>query len=326
MCAVLVPPPDSARFDVVGLGEISVDEVVVLGEALRPGGKARALRRERLGGGMVATAMVAARRLGLRAALCGAVGDDEAGRFALAGLGGEGVEVSGVRTLAAATRQALIVIEPDGARTVLHLDDDALTLDEDAVTAGPLAELVTAGRALHLDRSFPQAARAMAKRAREAGRLVSCDLEQRDDHDDALLPLVDVCVVAPEYLRASDDAPGRDPTVLLHELTTPLVELRRRIAPGGIAVVTLGPAGALLATDDVPSLHQPAFPAAPLVDTTACGDTFRAAFLATLLDGAPPPACLRFAAAAAALKCRDLGRRGCPTRSEVVAALARETP
>lgn len=310
---MLVPPPDSARFDLVGLGEISVDEVVRLGEPLRAGGKARMLRRERLGGGQVATAMAAARRLGLRAALCGTVGDDEAGRFALAGLRAEGVDVAGVRTLSAATRQALIVVEPGGARTVLHLDDDRLTLGEDVATDERLA----AGRVLHLDGSFPQAARAAALRAREAGRLVSCDLERRHEHDDELLPLVDLCVVAPGYLLDGEGVAAQ-----IDSLVEPLAELRRRIAPGGLAVVTLGEAGALLHCDDAsPVIHQPAFAVAPVVDTTACGDTFRAAFIAALLDGQPAPGCLRFAAAAAALKCRDVGRRGCPTRAEVAALL-----
>ena len=59
-----------------------------------------------------------------------------------------------------------------------------------------------------------------------------------------------------------------------------------------------------------------------MVDTTACGDTFHAAFLCALLEAQPPRQALRFANAAAALKCRDLGRRGCPTRAEVNALFA----
>ena len=46
-------------------------------------------------------------------------------------------------------------------------------------------------------------------------------------------------------------------------------------------------------------------------------DTFRSAVLCALLVGKSLEDTLRFANAAAALKCRDLGRRGCPTRDEV---------
>jgi sugar/nucleoside kinase (ribokinase family) len=68
---------------------------------------------------------------------------------------------------------------------------------------------------------------------------------------------------------------------------------------------------------------SPAFPAERVVDTTACGDTFRAALLVALLDGLRPAEGLRFANAAASLKTRDLGRRGCPRRAEVNALMAR---
>src|SRR5260370_37591603 len=69
---------EAASFDVVGLGECSMDEVWLVDGLPAAGSKVRAVRRERLGGGQVATAMVAGARLGLRAAYVGAVGDDAA--------------------------------------------------------------------------------------------------------------------------------------------------------------------------------------------------------------------------------------------------------
>ncbi|HRI54964.1 MAG TPA: hypothetical protein PLW65_32725, partial [Pseudomonadota bacterium] len=70
--------------DVLGVGEISHDLVLqlppptALRAPLPDKLSAQALRT--LGGGQVATAMVAARRLGLRTGLCGAVGGDATGR------------------------------------------------------------------------------------------------------------------------------------------------------------------------------------------------------------------------------------------------------
>src|SRR5574341_2161273 len=79
------------RWDVIGLGESSWDEVWRLAEVPPWGGKARAVGRISLGGGQVATAMVACRRLGLKSAYLGWVGDDEVGRHIVQSLDAESV-------------------------------------------------------------------------------------------------------------------------------------------------------------------------------------------------------------------------------------------
>jgi len=115
----------SAPIDVVGLGECSVDEVWMVPSRPAWGAKLHASRREQLGGGQVASAMVAASRLGLSAAYLGAVGDDLGGKLVLEGLVAERVDVSRVRTVAGgATRSALILVDAEsGERTVVeHLD------------------------------------------------------------------------------------------------------------------------------------------------------------------------------------------------------------
>ena len=68
-------------------------------------------------------------------------------------------------------------------------------------------------------------------------------------------------------------------------------------------------------------IHQPAL-AVDVVDTTGAGDVFHGAYLYAYLQGWPAGRCLAFAAATAALKCRELGgRAGIPTRRQVDAAL-----
>jgi sugar/nucleoside kinase (ribokinase family) len=294
-----------SRFDVLGVGEISVDEVLVLDEVPEWGGKAEAQRWERLGGGQVATAMVAARRLGLATALVGAVGDDDAGRFALDGLREEGVDVTGVARVArTVTHRAVILVDGRGDRTVLYHDGTA----RPGLDLGAAHDRVRESRVLHVDGGALGPAAELALAAHDEGLLVSCDLDgYQGNATDALLASVDLCIVSGDFARAF--AAGADDETLL-------AELARRLAPGGVACVTLGAGGALLF--DGERIHtEEAHPAEPLVDTTACGDTFRAAFLAALLDGWSAHGCLRWGCAAAALKARDLGRRGCPTRAEV---------
>jgi sugar/nucleoside kinase (ribokinase family) len=294
--------------DVLGLGECSLDDVWVLPGALPWGRKGHAARRERLGGGQVATAMVAAARLGLRAGFVGAVGDDAAGAAVLEGLGAEGVDVSRVRVVpGGATRSALILVDSHtGERTVIEHSDRRVTLPPAAIDAARLAE----ARVLHVDATQLATSLAAAKLAREAGVVVSLDVDHSRPGLSELLALTDVCVTS---------------EALPHELTgeADLEQALRKLAAltGAFVGCTLGPRGAA-ALDGGHLVLSPAFPV-DVVDTTACGDTFHAALIAALLDGAEVGEALRFANAAAGLKCRDLGRRGCPTRAEVDALLAR---
>ena len=295
-------------FDVVGFGECSVDEVWVV-PSLEPGaltGKLRAHKRDRLGGGQIATAMVACARLGLRAAFCATVGDDGDAAEVIDGLTDESVDVAGVQRFArATTRVALILVDERGQRVVIENGRGA------SAPAPPLLrERVAQARIVHLDVTEPAYAMLAAHHARETGTLVSLDVDHPAPGLDELLPLVDVCITSrgvPEQLTGESN------------LEAALRALAAKTS--GLVGCTLDGDGAAL-LDDGHLILSPAFPVDHMIDTTACGDTFHAAFLCALLEAQPPRQALRFANAAAALKCRDLGRRGCPTRAEVNALLA----
>src|SRR3954449_9223080 len=107
-------------FDVVGFGECSIDEGWVV-PSLPAAGKMRAHKRDRLGGGQIATAMVACARLGLRASFCGTVGDDLDAADVITGLAAEGVDVEGVQKFArVVTRVALLLVDEHGERVVIE--------------------------------------------------------------------------------------------------------------------------------------------------------------------------------------------------------------
>ena len=111
----------------------------------------------------------------------------------------------------------------------------------------------------------------------------------------------------------------------------------KEIRSSGLLVFTTGDGGASVFRSDE-TMSQRAHPVEALVDTVGAGDTFHAAFLASLLRGGEVgevsfrPAALRealaFASAAAAI---NVSRKGCspPTRSEVesfsAAVVASET-
>jgi sulfofructose kinase len=295
-------------FDVVGFGECSIDEVWVV-PSLEPGalaGKLRAHKRDRLGGGQIATAMVACARLGLRASFCATVGDDADAGEVIDGLKDENVEVEGVQRYGrAATRVALLLVDERGQRVVIETGRGS------SAPAPPLLrDRIAQARIVHLDATEPAYAMLAAHHARERGTLVSLDIDHPAPGLEELLPLVDICITSrgvPEKLTGESNLE---------------VALRRLgDKTGGLVGCTLDGDGAAL-LDDGHLILSPAFPVDHMVDTTACGDTFHAAFLCALLEAQPPRQALRFANAAAAIKCRDLGRRGCPTRAEVNALLA----
>jgi sugar/nucleoside kinase (ribokinase family) len=253
--------------------------------------------------------MVACARLGMRAAFCGVVGDDDAGREVLEGLVAEGVDVGTARQLpGGVTRAALVIVdERNGERAVVEHTQPRAVMHMPHVVPARLCE----ARIVHLDATDPPFAREAARRAREAGAVVSLDVDHPAPGLDELLSLTDVCITSrglPEQLTGEPD------------LERALRKLAER-APGLVGC-TLGADGAAL-LDDGHLLLSPAFPS-PVVDTTGCGDTFRAALLCALAEGGTPAEALRFANAAAALKARDLGRRGCPRRAEVNALMARQ--
>jgi sugar/nucleoside kinase (ribokinase family) len=90
------------------------------------------------GGGPAATAAVTLARLGVEVAFFGVVGDDATGTFVLDGLADEGIDVCGVSIVAGArTPQSVILVKPDGSRSIVHRPGDApfpeVTVDADWV-------------------------------------------------------------------------------------------------------------------------------------------------------------------------------------------------
>ena len=91
-----------------------------------------------------------------------------------------------------------------------------------------------------------------------------------------------------------------------------------------MAAVTRGSEGVAWIEAAAPGevLHCPAF-AIDTVDTLAAGDIFHGAYALALAEGQRTGEAMRFAAAAAAIKCsRPGGRSGAPSRSEVEVFLA----
>ncbi len=296
--------------DIVGLGLATVD-VMTLVPRLPQRDEVFPARSILLqGGGPVATALVAAARLGASTAYLGPFAPTAWGSLTRADLEREGVDTSHAPTRPGG-EQAVSVILVDGAtglRSILYDSGRVQELSPAEVPAG----LIASARALHLDGVHLEAACRAAEIAGQAGAVVSFDGGAGELWAGAerLLPLVDLMVVARRFAEqhTGQPDPRRAGPVLLQTYHPRQV------------IITDGPGGCWF-WDAEQSLHQPAFPT-DVVDTTGAGDVFHGAYLYAYLQDWPARRCLAFAAATAALKCRSLGgRAGIPSRRQVEAFL-----
>jgi sugar/nucleoside kinase (ribokinase family) len=174
----------------------------------------------------------------------------------------------------------------------------ALTLRVDELDPA----LVTGARVLHLDGYDADAARTAATWARAAGVPVVVDVDTGVDDVERLLALTDAVIVSREFACLLTGAADADAALaaLVASTRAPLV------------AVTLGAEG-VVATTAAGTVRVPAH-AVDAVDTTGAGDVFRAGFIYGLLHGWALAPTLRFANAAAGLKCTRVGGRpGIPT-------------
>ena len=110
----------TATFDVLGLGCAAVDDLLYVDAYPPPDRKVRVRRRERQCGGLTATALVAAARLGGRCAYAGALGEDEDSRFVIDCFRREGIDTGHLvrRPEARPIRSTIVVDETHRTRTI----------------------------------------------------------------------------------------------------------------------------------------------------------------------------------------------------------------
>ena len=294
------------EFDAVSFGLNAVDHLIVVPAYPAFDTKVRLREHVQAAGGQTASAMAALSRLGMRTAYAGRFGSDAEGQFGLAAIKAEGVNTDYVEVIEGARNQIafIIVDERNGERTVIWDRDDRLAYRADEA---PI-EMASRGRVLHLDAHDPPACVRLAQAAREAGTLVSADIDNIYEGLPELLPLIDVLISSKEF-------PHR--LTGINDERASLVETKARYGCRLVGM-TLGARGALLYYDGI-FLESPAF-AVPggCRDTTGAGDAFHAGFIYGILRGEEIEESLRLANATASLKCRALGARtSLPTRAEL---------
>jgi sulfofructose kinase len=284
------------KLDVVGIGLNATDTVIRVRDFPALGGKERIASSSMQAGGQIATALVTCQRLGLRARYVGTLGDDEGGRFQLASLKKEGLDLRYVRTVRDTPNQLayIIVDEATGERTVFWDRSPRLALKP----ADLKREAIRGAQVLLIDGCDVEACVLAARWARAEGMPVVADLDTVYKNVEKLLPLIDYPIASHNFFPAlaGDSNPRRALESVAKECRMP--------APG----MTLGRDGALILAGGR-YFYSPGF-VVETVDTTGAGDVFHGAFVYGLIAGWDLDRILNFANAMAALNCTALGARG----------------
>jgi len=292
------------KFDVIGIGMSTVDNLFIVPHAPGFGQKCRAVDYSRQGGGPVATAMVALARLGAKVSFIGKTGDDPDGDFIKDELLKEGVDISRFITECDAKSRVVLVLvdQYSGERCFTPRVETCSPLKIDELDK----DFITSAKILHLD-DADEASITAAKWAKTSGIRVVYDGGWYTENACELLKLTDVAIVSKMF--ASEMAPGMSFT----EVTQKLFAMGSKIG-----IVTLGENGCVV-THSEGTFQYPAYHQVEVVDTTGAGDVFHGAFIYGMLQNWDVKKMAEFASATAALSCLKLGgRAGIPNLKEVI--------
>jgi len=289
-------------------GMAVLDEVFRVDRFPAANSKAQAGEFASVFGGCAANAAVAITRLGGRAQLAAALGDsaDDVGERILKVLAREGVACPGIVRVAGATSTvSSILVDAAGDRIIVSHCDERLFA---AVPTDP-AGLVAHIDAVLADNWLPDLVAPICEVARARGIPVIIDGDGPMPDASVLIRLATHLVFSAEGLRA---------TTGIDDLAAALCHIGARTH--AFLAVTDGANDILWLDGDVLA-RMPVF-AVAAQDTLAAGDVFHGAFALAVAEGMREGAALRFAAAAAAVKCtRFGGGAGAPNRAEVEALL-----
>ena len=263
--------------------------------------------------GMASSAAASIARLGGNVSLFASTGQDDIGRRLVAELTGEGVDCTYVRRLdGARSAFSSIFVDAVGERMIVPFYDAALLSAPDVLP--PIADGTF--DVVMTDVRWPLAAAKALGAAREAG------VDGILDADTASLETLEMLLPLASHIVASEPAAERvtgegDP----ERATVALAALYGR--DGAFISVTAGDKGCFWYDAlEGEVRHMPAF-SVDVIDTLAAGDVFHGVFAWGLARGYPTYQIMRFASAAAAIKCSTFGgRRGAPTKAEIETFLA----
>ncbi len=269
------------------------------------GFKVNASHFEEICGGNALNAAIGIVRLGGRASICGPMGDahETSSRYIFDKLADEGIDAKHIVHMPGlVTPISNIMIDPSGERTIVTFRDPELW----KVRLPDADELLEDCSAILTENRCAEFCTDLCAEARRRGIPVIVDVDRPMSLREGLLTASSHLVFSSEALQAT--AGIADDGEALKKIA--------KLTPSFLAG-TRGSLGTLW-LDEHQSLQQtPAFPV-HTVDTLGAGDVFHGAFALAITEKQDIPGALRFASAAAALKCTRFGGAfAAPQRAEV---------
>lgn len=273
-----------------------------------PGGKVSATDFVVTSGGQAGNAAVAMARLGAHVTYIGAVGDesDDVANSIIKTFEKENIDVSkAIRVKGARSAASLIMLDAEGEKMIATLRPQGLNA---AVPDDPDGTVADADATM-LDNRYSNISQPICLAAQKRGIPRVLDFDKPTPPDDPLFQACSHVICSADAIRESTgikDLPGA-----LKKLGTSF---------SGFLAVTNGPEGVYW-LDNGNVRHMDAFKVKS-VDTLGAGDTFHGGFAVRFVETRDVVDAMRFAAAAAAIKCtRFGGLMGAATRDEVDAFL-----
>jgi sulfofructose kinase len=278
-----------------------MDFIFRLDEFPRQAEKYRARDSAITGGGCAAGAAVAISRLGGAASLACRLGDDRVGDMIVADLEADGVDCTlAARVAGCRSSYSSVYVDGRGERQIVNFRDTSLPADAQWLEPR-LPQRFDAALA---DTRWPAGAGVAMTRARELGVPGIIDAEAPFEGVEEALERASHIAFSAVGLRAFTG---------LDERAAALAAAGRN---GAFVCVTDGALGAFYLDGEGNLVRVPAFEV-DAVDTLGAGDVWHGAFALRLAEGAHEATAIRFANAAAALKCRQFGgRAGAPDRPQ----------
>lgn len=279
---------------VVGIGQCSWDYLATLEAFPAVDTKTEIGDWQEQGGGPVATALVTVRRLGIACTFHGVIGDDPEAEKIRVSLQDEGVDTAGlVVRQQAVSQKAFIAIERRSAKRTIFWQRPTGT----PLLAEELPDTFLDGcDFLLLDGLMTDVSLFAAQTARKRGIPVMLDAGKVRP---GMLEIAALC----DYLVASEQFAI---DLGWNGIPESFRETAGRLgAP--VVTITLGERGSISYHADE-TMTIPAF-SVDALDTTGAGDVFHGAYIFGLLSGLELADTIRFASAAAAMKCTRIGGR-----------------
>jgi ribokinase len=278
---------------VIGLGQACVDYLGDLTSYPQEDGKIELRDLHIRCGGPASTALITLSRLGISTSFLGSISDDLFGVKILKNLKKEKVDVSFLKITPGYTSQFafISVTKKSAKRTIFwHRGTVPYLRPRDV----DLSRFPNA-RILHIDGLMIDACMEAARQAKTSGMTVVMDAGTMREGSKELASLVDILISSETFAEPLVGPETAHETALyaLHKLGPKQV------------VITLGSEGSIGLNDKGIS-RQAAFPVNAM-DTTGAGDVYHGGYIYGLLQSWEMSKCMRFASAAAALKCMNTG-------------------